>query len=95
MNNMEHNIHDGIIGFKSLTYYYGMERAGAKANTLRVVTEEEYNDIVKNAPGLIEITDIGTGELFAREISSIVMIPPVFCTPVERDRVLILISWWS
>lgn len=92
---MKLDTNDGILHFKSLPEYYYLEMRGAKANTLRVVTQDEYDIIMSCMPDTIVITNVDTDVPFEREISSIVRIRPSFGISVDPGKVLILVSWWS
>lgn len=93
---MIHDITNGKLYFKSVPEYFGMEQRNTKSNTLRVVTQDEYDTIMECLIDMIVITNTDTGESFTREISSIIgMVPPMHGVSVDRGYVLILISWWS
>lgn len=90
---MELDANNGIIHFKSRPGYFNQERSGAKPNTLRVVTPDEYYALAGTLPETIMITNPATGESFRRAISSIITVPKSLGITVAYGAVLILISW--
>ena len=59
---------DGIH-FKSIPYYWYVERSGEKSNTIRDVTVDEWGEMQSDEVKEIYIENSQTGEVFVRTIS--------------------------
>lgn len=92
---MELDEKNDVVRFKSLPEFFYQERSGAKSNTIRLVTQDEYNAFSGMLPERIVITNVATGASFVREISSLIVVNQSIGVSVSPGMVLILVSWWS
>lgn len=60
-----------IVHFKSTPEMCRKEMGGIKSNTVRLLTEEEYNDLLEHPPTKIMITNTESDLRFGRMLSDI------------------------
>lgn len=62
---------NGKVYFKSERAYYKKEKSGRKNNTVRILSEAEYDIVQYSLVESIEITNLDSLESFEREITDI------------------------
>lgn len=60
-----------IVYFRSTPEMYHKEILGIKSNTVRLLSKEEYNDLLKHPPTKIVITNTESDLRFSRVLSDI------------------------
>jgi hypothetical protein len=62
---------DGVVFFKSTEPWYDKEKFGIKNNTVRILSENEFNSISWNSVVQIEISNPITEQCFRRDLTDI------------------------
>lgn len=62
---------DGVIFFTSGESWYDKEKSGIKNNTVRILSENEYNIVLWNSVVQIEILNPVTEQCFRRDVTDI------------------------
>jgi hypothetical protein len=62
---------NGKVYFKSEGAYYKKEKSGRKNNTVRILSENEYDIVQYSLVESIEITNLDNLESFEREVTDI------------------------
>lgn len=80
-------ITNGKVYFKSERAYYRKEKSGRKNNTVRILSEAEYDIVHYSVVKCIEISNLDNLESFTREITDISRVGAI-C-----GKVVVVFTW--